>query len=348
MNELRRYDNMLEIIGCTPMVRLNYLQDYTKAKVYAKLESFNPGLATKDRIVKYMVEKAEKEGKLKPGATIIEATSGNTGYALASICAMKGYKCILTMTDKIGKSKVDLIRAFGARIEICSAKVPGDHPDSYFSVAERLNKEIPNSYYLNQNHDPANSEAHYKFTGPEIWEQMEGEITHFFACSSTGGTISGTGKYLKEQNKDVEIICVDATGSLLRPYFETGKIDKSKIGSTQLEGVGKKIIPGTMDFSVIDDFVTVEDKESALSVYELAQREGLLMGYSSGAALQAIKQYADKLTENDTVVVLLADHGSKYLTKVYDSEWMKAQGFWQDGDDATSVQNKASHSSVSL
>ena len=344
MEQLNRYENMLETVGNTPLVRLNYLSEYTSAKVYAKLESFNPGLASKDRIVKYMVEKAESESKIKPGGTFIEATSGNTGYALASICAMKGYNCILTMKDKISKSKVDLIKAFGAQVYICPSNVKPNDPKSYFSVAQRLNEEIDNSYYLNQNHDTANMDAHFLSTGPEIWEQTEGNITHFIACASTGGTVSGCGRFLKTKNPDINVIGVDAVGSYLKPYHETGKIDETVQGSTELEGVGKKIIPSNVDFDTIDRFITVKDKESALSIYELARKGGLLMGYSSGAAIEGVKAIANELTEDDIVVLLLADHGSKYLTKIYDPEWMKKKGFWDES--LENVQNNNVPSSM--
>lgn len=330
MPQAKIYQNISELIGSTPMMRLQSLEKLVKGKVYAKLESFNPGLSTKDRIVAHMVALAEKKGDLKPGGTLIEATSGNTGFSLAMIAANKGYHCILAMKDKISRTKVEMIEALGASVVICPSNVEADDPESYFSVAKRLSKEIPNSYYLNQNYDTGNRDAHYKGTGKEIWEQCGGELTHFIACSSTGGTISGSAKYIKEQKPEVKVIAVDSIGSLLKPYFKTGKIDKSVSGSTQLEGVGKKIIPSNLDFSLIDQFVTVEDKESALAAYELARKEGLFMGYSSGAAIEGLKKIKDQLTEDDVTVLLLADHGSKYINKIYNKEWMQEQGFWSE------------------
>lgn len=324
------YQDISEFIGNTPLMRLKSLEKLVKGKVYAKLEGYNPGLSTKDRIVFHMVEIAEKEGKIKKGATIIEATSGNTGFSLAMISAVKGYRCILTMKDKISKTKVDMIEALGASVVICPSNVSSDDPKSYFSVAKRLSEEIPNSHYLNQNYNTGNMDAHYLGTGKEIWEQTEGKLTYFVACSSTGGTISGTSKYIKERNPDVKVVAVDSQGSLLRPYFETGEIDPTVTGSTQLEGVGKKIIPANMKFELVNKFVTVEDKASALAAHNLARTEGLLMGYSSGAAIEGLKQLKDELTDDDITVLLFPDHGSKYLTKIYNKEWMEAHGFWED------------------
>lgn len=324
------YQSVSEMIGNTPLVRLKSLEQYVKGKVYAKIEGLNPGLSTKDRIVAHMIDIAEKEGKLKPGGTIIEATSGNTGFSLAMISATKGYRCILVMKDKISKTKIEMIEAIGGSVVICPSNVKSDDPRSYFSVAKKLNEQIPNSHYLNQNYNTANMEAHYLGTGKEIWEQTEGKLTCFVACASTGGTISGTAKYIKERNPDVKVVAVDSEGSLLKPYFETGKIDETVSGSTQLEGVGKKIIPANMDFSLINKFVTVEDKESALSAYKLARTEGLFMGYSSGAAIAGLMKLNEELTDDDYTVVLLSDHGAKYLTKIYSKQWMKEQGFWED------------------
>ncbi|MEX0813337.1 MAG: pyridoxal-phosphate dependent enzyme [Chitinophagales bacterium] len=324
------YQDVSEIIGNTPLVRLRSLEQIVKGKVYAKLEGLNPGLSTKDRIVLHMLEVAEKEGKIKPGGTVIEATSGNTGFSLAMISATKGYKCILTMKDKISKTKVEMIEAMGGTVIICPSNVKPDDPKSYFSVAKKLNKQIPNSHYLNQNFNIGNMEAHYLGTGKEIWEQTEGKLTYFLACASTGGTISGTAKYIKERNPNVRVVAVDSEGSLLSPYFKTGEIDNSVSGSTQLEGVGKKIIPGNIEFSLIDRFITVEDKASAHAAYQLARTEGLLMGYSSGAAIEGLKQLNDELTDDDITVILLSDHGAKYLTKIYNKQWMKDQGFWTE------------------
>ncbi len=327
MEQLCRYEDILETIGNTPLIKLQGLSNHFQIPVYAKLESFNPGHSTKDRIARYMIEKAEREGRIKPGGTIIEATSGNTGFSIAMISSVKGYKCVLTVKDKVSKDKIALLKTMGAEVIMCPKDVAADDPRSYYETAKRLSKEIPNSFYLNQNYDPGNSEAHYYSTGPEVWRQTQGRITHFVACTSTGGTISGTGKYLKEQRPDVKVIGVDANGSVLEHYHQTGEYDPNIPGSTQLEGVGKNIIPGNVDFDTIDQFIKVGDRESAINARTLVKQEGILVGYSSGAAIEGMKKLGPQLNANDFVVLLFPDHGSRYLAKIYNDQWMKSQGF---------------------
>ncbi|MDH3245451.1 MAG: cysteine synthase family protein [Saprospiraceae bacterium] len=319
-------ESVLETIGNTPLVRLHQLKGIP-AKVLAKVEAYNPGLSAKDRIVRYMIAKAEQEGKIRPGATIIEATSGNTGYSLALTCAIKGYKCILTITSKASKEKIQGLKALGAEVIVCPADAVPEDPKSYYSQAKSLAKRIPNSYYLNQNFNTDNMEAHYLTTGPEIWYQSSEKITHFVCCAGTGGTISGSSRFLKEQNPNIKVIAVDGHGSVLKKYHETGVYDRSVIKPIRIEGLGKTIIPANVDFSVIDWFMRVSDKDAALRVRELAKIEGLFVGYSSGAALQAVYQLKDRLKPSDVVVILLADHGSRYLSKIYNDLWMKEQGF---------------------
>lgn len=324
--------NILDTIGNTPLVELPYLSELTRAKIFAKLESFNPGLSIKDRIVRYMLEKAEKQGKIKPGDTIVEATSGNTGYSLAMIAGAKGYKCIVTVKDNISRTKVTLMEGFGAEVVICPASARPDSPDFYMNKARSIANQVKGGYYLNQNDDPGNAEAHYCSTGPEIWYQTEGKITHLIACASTGGTISGTGRYLKEKNPRIQIIAVDSVGSFLRPYFETRTIPEQVPGSTQMEGVGKKIIPRNLDVDLIDQFVTVEDGPSARAAVQLCNIEGLMMGYSSGGAIEGLKQIKHQLTPQDVVVLIFPDHGCKYLDKIYDPVWMYQKGYSELSD----------------
>jgi cystathionine beta-synthase len=319
--------NVLDTIGNTPLVELPYLSEYTGAKVLAKLECFNPGLSIKDRIVRHMIERAEKQGKIKPGDTIVEATSGNTGYSLAMIAGAKGYKCIVTVKDNISRTKVTLMEGFGAEVVMCPASARPDSPEFYMNKARNIANQIKGGFYLNQNDDPGNAEAHYTTTGPEIWYQTEGKITHLIACASTGGTISGTARFLKEKNPHIKAIAVDSVGSYLRPYFETGKIPENVPGSTQMEGVGKKIIPRNMDFNIIDRFVTVEDGPSAQAAITLCNVEGLMMGYSSGGAIEGLKQIKDELKPTDVVVLIFPDHGCKYLDKIYDPVWMYQKGY---------------------
>ena len=323
------YKNVLETIGNTPLVQLNAIPAAhgIKAKILAKVEFFNPGNSIKDRMALKMIEVAEEQGILKPGGTIIEGTSGNTGMGLAIAAVVKGYKCIFTTTDKQSKEKADMLKAMGAEVIICPTNVEPDDPRSYYSTAKRLGEEIPNSFYVNQYDNKANILAHYESTGPEIWEQTAGKITHFVVGVGTGGTISGTGRYLKEQNPDVKVIGVDTYGSTLQAYHETGKIDPDSIYPYITEGIGEDIIPQCIDFSVIDKFIKVTDKDGALVTRDLARKEGLLLGYSAGSAMQGVIQLADELTEDDVVVVIFHDHGSRYVGKVFNDDWMREVGF---------------------
>lgn len=326
-NSLRCQQSILDSIGNTPLIRLNRISEMLGTNVCAKYEGFNPGHSAKDRVAKYMIEKAEQEGRLKPGATIIEATSGNTGFSLAMVSRIKGYNCILTVSSKASKEKIRLLRSMGARVVICPANVEPEDPRSYYSQAIRLAKEVPNAYYVNQNFNLDNSEAHYTSTGPEIWQQTEGRVTHYVCCVGTGGTMSGTARYLKEQNPDIKIVGVDAYGSVLKKYWETGIFDKNEIYPYKIEGLGKTIIPGNVAFDLIDDFIKVHDRDSAFRAREIAENEGLMIGYSSGAALQAVFKMKRQLKPDDCVVVMLPDHGVRYLGKVYSDEWMEEQGF---------------------
>lgn len=329
-----RYENVLATIGNTPLIRLNRICNDFPAEVYGKVEAFNPGQSAKDRIALYMVEQAEKNGFLKPGGTVIEATSGNTGYSLAMISALKGYRCVLTVTSKASQEKLSLLRSLGAEVIVCPADAEPEDPRSYYSRAEQLSREIPDSYYLGQNWNQDNSKAHYYTTGPEIWKQTEGRITHYICCAGTGGTLSGTARYLKERNPDIQIIGVDAYGSVLQKYWETGIFDKGEIYSYKVEGLGKTIIPDNVHFDLIDDFIKVTDRSSALRARQLAREEGLLLGYSSGAAMQCVFQIRKQFKPTDVVVVLFPDHGSRYLGKVYNDEWMKQQGFISGDQDS--------------
>lgn len=327
MNHPKIYNNILETIGETPMVKLNRICADIPAKVYAKVEYFNPGHSTKDRMALQMIEDAEKEGKLKPGGTVIECTSGNTGMGLALACIVKGYKLICTLSDKQSKEKMDILRAMGAEVVVCPTNVPPDHPESYYSVAERLNREIPNSFYPYQYDNLSNRKAHYLTTGPEIWEQTEGKITHFVVGVGTGGTISGVAKYLKEKNPDIKIWGADSYGSVFKKYHETGEFDEKEIYSYITEGIGEDILPKNVDFDLIDHFEKVTDKDGAIYARELARKEGLLLGYSCGSAYAVIEQMKDQLTEDDVVVVLFHDHGSRYVGKIYNDDWMRDRGF---------------------
>lgn len=323
-----RFNSVIETIGATPMIKLDRIcGDRIPATVYAKVESYNPGQSAKDRTALYMIEAAERKGRIKPGATIIEATSGNTGYSIAMISAIKGYRCVLTLTDKAGPEKIALLEALGAELILCPASAEPDDPASYYAQAERLATVIPNSYYLRQNWNLDNSDAHYHSTGPEIWQDTEGKVTHYVCCAGTGGTLSGTARYLKEKNPNVQVIGVDAYGSVLKKYWETGQFDKDEIYSWKVEGLGKTIIPDNVAFDLIDQFIKVGDRAAALRVRELARQEGILAGYSSGAALEAVFAMRKQFKPDDVVVVLLPDHGSRYLGKVYNNDWMKEQGF---------------------
>jgi len=324
------YNNILETIGDTPMVRMNKICKHIPAQVLAKVEYFNPGHSTKDRMALKMVEDAEKTGKLKPGGTVIECTSGNTGMGLALACIIKGYKLICTMSDKQSKEKMDILRAMGAEVYVCPTNVAPTHPDSYYSVASRLNKEIPNSFYPYQYDNLSNRQAHYESTGPEIWEQTEGKITHFVVGVGTGGTISGVAKYLKEKNPNIKIWGADTYGSVFKKYKETGIFDENEIYPYITEGIGEDILPKNVDFDLIDRIEKVTDKDGALYTRELAKKEGLFMGYSAGSAYGVVEQLKDELTADDVVVILFHDHGSRYIGKVYNDDWMRDRGFLND------------------
>ena len=319
--------NILETIGETPLVKLNKLTKELPCLVLAKYETFNPGNSVKDRMALQMIEDAEADGRLKPGGTIIEGTSGNTGMGLALAAIVKGYKLICTLSDKQSKEKMDILRAMGAEVIVCPTNVAPEHPDSYYSVADRLNKEIPNSFYPYQYDNLGNRMAHYESTGPEIWEQTNGKVTHFVVGVGTGGTISGVGKYLKEQNPNIKIWGIDTYGSVFKKYHETGEFDEKEIYSYITEGIGEDILPKNVDFDVIDYFEKVTDKDGALATRELAKKEGLFLGYSCGSAFQGLRQLKEQLTPNDVVVVLFHDHGSRYVGKVYNDDWMRDRGF---------------------
>ncbi|MEX0993949.1 MAG: pyridoxal-phosphate dependent enzyme [Balneolaceae bacterium] len=323
------YNSILETIGNTPLVRINKLTKNLELTVLGKVEYFNPGQSVKDRIGIKMIEDAENEGLIKPGGTIIEGTSGNTGMGLALAAVIKGYHCIFTTTDKQSKEKIDLLRAVGAEVRVCPTNVEPDDPRSYYSVAKRLNEEVPNSYYPNQYENLSNTQAHYETTGPEIWEQTEGKITHYVAGMGTGGTISGVARYLKEQNSDVKVIGVDSVGSVFKKYFETGEYDKNEVKPYLTEGIGEDIIPANVNFDLIDDVVQVNDKNAFLTTRELSKQEGLFVGGSCGAAIFGALQYAreNNLDKEDLMVVILPDSGTRYVGKIFNDEWMKQHNF---------------------
>ncbi len=323
------YSSIIDTVGNTPMVQLNTVNTGQSGTILAKMEYFNPGQSVKDRIALKMIENAEKEGKLKPGGTIIEGTSGNTGMGLALVAAVKGYKCIFTTTDKQSMEKVNLLRALGCEVKICPTNVDPDDPRSYYSVARRLNEEIPNSYYPDQYNNLSNRQSHYETTGPELWEQTEGRITHFVAGIGTGGTISGVAQFLREQNSDIKIIGVDTVGSIFKSYFETGAFDKRHISPYLTEGIGEDIIPDNVDFDLIDDMVQCPDREAFITTRNLAREEGLFIGGSGGAAVWGASQYIKKnpLKEKDVMVILLPDSGTRYMSKIYNDEWMRTNGF---------------------
>ena len=328
--EINAYNNVLELIGNTPLIKLNKVTEDLKGNFYAKVEAFNPGHSSKDRIALYIIEEAEKRGILSPGDTIIETTSGNTGFSLAMVCIIKGYNCILAVSDKTKAEKIAYLKALGATVYICPANVAADDPKSYYEVAKRVAAETPNSIYINQYFNELNIDAHYKSTGPEIWKQTNGQITHLVACSGTGGTISGTAKYLKQQNPNIRVLGVDAFGSVLKKYHETKEFDSNEIYPYRIEGLGKNLIPDATDFDVIDIFMKVTDEESAHAAREITKKEGLFVGYTSGAVLQAIKQYAEQgeFDEDSNVIAIFPDHGSRYMSKVFSDDWMNEQGFF--------------------
>lgn len=321
------HKNILSTIGNTPMVQLHKVVSEIPAMVLMKVETFNPGHSIKDRMALKMILDAEARGDLNPGGTIIECTSGNTGMGLAIAAAVKGYKCIFTTTDKQSKEKMDLLRALGAEVIVCPTNVESDDPRSYYSVASRLSKEIPNSYWCNQYDNLSNRQAHYESTGPEIWRQTAGKITHMITGVGTGGTISGTGKFLKEQNSNIKIWGIDTYGSVLKKYHETRQFDEKEIYPYITEGIGEDIIPKNIDFDIIDHLEKVTDKDGALMARRLAREEGIMLGYSAGSALAGLIQLKDQLTPEDIVVVVIHDHGSRYVGKIYNDDWMRERGF---------------------
>lgn len=325
------YNSIIDTIGNTPMIRLNKLAKHIKGEVLVKVEYFNPGNSMKDRMAIKMVEDAEKAGLLKPGGTIIEGTSGNTGMGLALAAVAKGYKCIFTMADKQSKEKIDILKAVGAEVIVCPTNVSPDDPRSYYSIARKLNQDIPNSFYPNQYDNLSNTAAHYETTGPEIWNDTDGKVTHYAAGVGTGGSMCGAAQYLKEQNPDVITVGIDTYGSVFKKYKETGIFDEKEIYPYLTEGIGEDILPKNVNFDVIDHFVKVTDKDSAVMTRRLAREEGLFVGWSCGSAVHGALEWArENLKEGDQMVIILPDHGTRYLGKVYNDEWMRNHGFLED------------------
>lgn len=320
-------NNILETIGNTPLIRINKITKDLPATVLAKVEYFNPGNSIKDRMALKMLEVAEKEGKIKPGGTIIEGTSGNTGMGLALAAVVKGYKCIFTTTDKQSKEKADILKAVGAEVIVCPTNVEPSDPRSYYSVSKRLATEVPNSWYVNQYDNLANRDAHYEQTGPEIWSQTEGKITHLVVASGTGGTIVGTAKFLKEKNPNIKVWAIDSYGSLLKKYFDTGELDQKEVYPYISEGFGEDFVPANYDMQLIDCFEKVTDKDGAVMARRIAKEEGMFCGYSAGSCLQGVMQLKDQLKKDDVVVCIFHDHGSRYIGKIYNDEWMMERGF---------------------
>src|SRR3954464_9988556 len=320
-------NNILETIGNTPLVRLNKITKDFPCEVFAKVEYFNPGNSIKDRMALKMVEVAEAEGKLKPGGTIIECTSGNTGMGLALAAVVKGYKCIFATTDKQSKEKADILRALGGEVIICPTNVEPEDPRSYYQTAARLAREIPNSYLMNQYDNLANRLAHYETTGPEIWKQTDGKITHLVCTAGTGGTVTGTAQYLKEKNPNIQIWAIDVYGSLLTKYFRTGEVDMNEVHPYISEGFGEDFVPANYDMSVIDWFEQVTDKDGAVMARRIAKEEGIFIGYSAGSCLQGLMQLKDRLKKDDLVVCIFHDHGSRYVAKIYNDQWIMERGF---------------------
>ncbi|MEP1258489.1 pyridoxal-phosphate dependent enzyme [Algoriphagus sp.] len=346
------YNSIIETIGNTPMIRLNKLAKHIKGDVLVKVEYFNPGNSMKDRMAVKMVEDAEKAGLLKPGGTIIEGTSGNTGMGLALAAVAKGYKCIFTMADKQSKEKIDILKAVGAEVIVCPTNVSPEDPRSYYSVAKKLNADIPNSFYPNQYDNLSNTAAHYETTGPEIWNDTEGKITHYAAGVGTGGSMCGTAMYLKEQNPNVVTVGIDTYGSVFKKYKETGVFDEKEVYPYLTEGIGEDILPKNVNFDMIDHFVKVTDKDSAVMTRRLAKEEGLFVGWSCGSAVHGALEWAkDNLKEGDQMVIILPDHGTRYLGKVYNDEWMRNHGFLEDKTFSTArdiiAQRNGSYSIVS-
>ena len=320
-------NSILETIGNTPLIKLNKITKNLPCTVLAKVEYFNPGNSIKDRMALKMLEVAEKEGKIKPGGTIIEGTSGNTGMGLALAACVKGYKCIFTTTDKQSKEKADILKAVGAEVIVCPTNVEPEDPRSYYSVSKRLSEEVPNSWYVNQYDNLANRLAHYEQTGPEIWEQTEGKVTHLVVATGTGGTIVGTGKYLKEKNPNIKVWAIDSYGSLLKKYFETGELDEKEVYPYISEGFGEDFVPANYDMQYIDAFTKVTDKDGAIMARRIAKEEGLFCGYSAGSCLQGLMQLKSELKKDDVVVCIFHDHGSRYVGKIYNDQWMMERGF---------------------
>jgi len=327
---MKYYNNILETIGNTPLIKLNKITKDVKATVLAKVEYFNPGNSVKDRMAVKMVEDAENDGRLKPGGTIVEGTSGNTGMGLALAAIVKGYKLICVTTDKQSNEKVDVLRAVGADVIVCPTNVEPDDPRSYYSTAKRIGDETENSWYVNQYNNLSNREAHYLSTGPEIWKQTDGKITHFVVGVGTGGTISGVAKYLKEKNNKIKVWGIDTYGSVFKKYHETGIFDKNEIYPYVTEGIGEDIIPDNVDFDLIDKFEKVTDEDAAIYTRKLAKEEGIFAGNSCGAAIKGLLQLKEHFSKNDVVVVLLHDSGSRYIGKIYNDDWMKEKGFKLD------------------
>ncbi len=324
---MKFFENILQTIGNTPLIKLNDIVKDLPCTVLAKYETFNPGNSVKDRIGLKMIDDAEKKGLLKPGGTIIEGTSGNTGMGLAIVAINKGYKCIFVASDKQSKGKLDALRVYGAKVIVCPTDVDPEDERSYYSVSKKLSEEIPNSWYVNQYDNLSNTKAHYESTGPEIWKQTEGKITHFVVGVGTGGSISGIGKYLKEMNPSIKVWGVDAYGSVLKKFHETGIFDKDEIYPYKTEGIGEDMIPENIDFDIIDGFTKVTDKDAALYCRELVKKEAMFLGNSAGAAIKGVLQLAEHFTKDDIVVVLFHDHGSRYIDKIYNDKWMKEMGY---------------------
>ena len=324
---MKYYNNILQTIGNTPLVKIHTMCKEVDALVLAKIETVNPGNSVKDRMALQMIDDAEADGRLKPGGTIIEGTSGNTGMGLALVALLRGYKLICVLSDKQSKEKMDILRAVGAEVHVCPTNVAPDDPRSYYSVSKTLADTTPNSWYVNQYDNPSNTKAHYLTTGPEIWEQTEGKITHFVVGVGTGGTISGVGKYLKEKNPNIKIWGIDTYGSVFKKYHETGIFDENEIYPYITEGIGEDILPKNVDFSVIDKFEKVTDKDAAVYQRKLAKEEGIFVGNSAGSAIKGILQLKEELTKDDVVVVLFHDHGSRYVGKMFNDDWMRERGF---------------------
>jgi cystathionine beta-synthase len=324
---MKYHENILGTIGNTPMVKLNTIVKDIPALVLAKVETFNPGNSIKDRMALKMIEDAEKDGRLKPGGTIIEGTSGNTGMGLAIAAIMKGYKCIFTSTDKQSKEKFDALRALGAEVIVCPTDVDPEDPRSYYSVSSRLEKETPNSWKPNQYDNPSNAQAHYESTGPEIWDQTDGKITHLVVGVGTGGTISGTARFLKEKNPNIQVLGIDTYGSIFKQYKETGSYSKDEIYTYVTEGIGEDFLPENVDFNLIDHFEKVTDKDAAIFTRKIAKEEGIFAGNSAGSAMAGVIQMKDRFKEGDIVVVIFHDHGTRYLGKMFNDDWMKSKGW---------------------